>query len=154
MGGEVTGALHDPAQDPGRERDHAEHEIITSPDLPAPVGFAHAVVAAPGRTVHLGGQTAQAADGSIAGSTIVEQFDVAAGNLITALAAAGARPDDLVSLQVYVTDLASYRASMRELGGVWRAHFGRRYPAMAVLGVTGLFDPMALVELVGVAVIP
>ena len=62
--------------------------------------------------------------------------------------------DDLVSLQVFVTDLAAYRASMRELGSVWRAHFGRRYPAMAVLGVTELFDPKALVELVGVAVIP
>jgi enamine deaminase RidA (YjgF/YER057c/UK114 family) len=132
---------------------NAEHEIVTSPDLPAPVGYAHAVVAASGRTVHLGGQTAQAADGSIEGTTVVEQFDRAARNLITALAAAGGRPDDLVSLQVYVTDLAAYRASMRELGAVWRAHFGRRYPAMAVLGVTGLFDTDALVELVGVAVI-
>jgi enamine deaminase RidA (YjgF/YER057c/UK114 family) len=132
----------------------AEHEIITSPDLPTPAGYAHAVVAAPGRTVHLGGQTAQVADGSIAGTTIVEQFDLAARNVVTALAAAGGQPDDLVSLQVYVTDLAAYRASLRELGGVWRGHFGRRYPAMAVLGVAGLFDPKALVELVGVAVIP
>jgi enamine deaminase RidA (YjgF/YER057c/UK114 family) len=132
----------------------AEHEIITSPDLATPVGYAHAVVATAGRTVHLGGQTAQTADGSIAGATIVEQFDLAARNLVTALAAAGGQPDDLVSLHVFVTDLAAYRASMRELGGVWRAHFGRRYPAMAVLGVTGLFDPKALVELVGVAVIP
>ncbi len=131
-----------------------EHEIITSPDLPAPVGYAHAVVAVAGRTVHLGGQTAQTTDGSIAGATIVEQFDLAARNLVTALAAAGGQPDDLVSLQVFVTDLAAYRASMRDLGRVWRAHFGRRYPAMAVLGVTGLFDPAALVELVGVAVIP
>jgi enamine deaminase RidA (YjgF/YER057c/UK114 family) len=132
----------------------AEHEIITSPDLPAPVGYAHAVVAAAGRTVYLGGQTAQAADGSIAGATIVDQFDLAARNLVAALAAAGGKPDDLVSLQVFVTDLAAYRASMRALGSVWRARFGRRYPAMAVLGVTGLFDPKALVELVGVAVIP
>jgi enamine deaminase RidA (YjgF/YER057c/UK114 family) len=132
----------------------AEHEIITSPDLPAPAGYAHAVAAAPGRTVYLGGQTAQGADGSIAGSTVVEQFAIAATNLVTALTAAGGRPDDLVSLQIYVTDLAAYRASMRDLGGVWRAHFGRRYPAMAVLGVAGLFDPKALVELVGVAVIP
>jgi enamine deaminase RidA (YjgF/YER057c/UK114 family) len=141
---------HDSSPVPGG----AEHEIITSPVLPEPVGYAHAVVAAPGRTVHLGGQTAQAPDGTIAGTTIVEQFDLAAKNLVTALAAAGGHPNHLVSLQVYVTDLAAYRASMRELGGVWRAHFGRRYPAMAVLGVTGLFDPKALVELVGVAVIP
>ncbi|MFZ0130260.1 MAG: RidA family protein [Candidatus Dormiibacterota bacterium] len=129
------------------------HEIITAPDLPTPVGYAHAVVAAAGRTVHLGGQTAQAMDGAIFGSTIVEQFDLAARNLIAALHAAGGQPDDLVSLQIYVTDLAGYRASLAELGSVWRTHFGRRYPAMAVLGITELFDPAALVELVGVAVI-
>jgi enamine deaminase RidA (YjgF/YER057c/UK114 family) len=125
------------------------HEIVTSPDLPVPVGYAHAVIAAPGKTVHLGGQTAQAEDGTIFGATIVEQFDLAARNLV-----AGGKPDDVVSLQVYVTDLTAYRAAAQELGAVWRTHFGRRYPAMAVLGVTELFDPNALVELVGVAVIP
>jgi enamine deaminase RidA (YjgF/YER057c/UK114 family) len=130
------------------------HEIVTSPDLPVPVGYAHAVIAAPGKTVHLGGQTAQAEDGTIFGATIVEQFDLAARNLVAALHAAGGKPDDVVSLQVYVTDLTAYRAAAQELGAVWRTHFGRRYPAMAVLGVTELFDPNALVELVGVAVIP
>jgi enamine deaminase RidA (YjgF/YER057c/UK114 family) len=139
MGGAVS--------DPG-------HEIVTSPDLPVPVGYAHAVIATPGRTVHLGGQTAQAADGTIFGTTIVEQFDLAARNLVAALHAAGGKPNDIVSLQVFVTDLAEYRASAHELGSVWRTHFGRRYPAMAVVGVTELFDPSAMVELVGVAVVP
>jgi enamine deaminase RidA (YjgF/YER057c/UK114 family) len=130
-----------------------KHEIITAPGLAPPAGYAHAVVAAPGRTVHLGGQTAQAADGSIQGVTVVEQFDLAARNLIAALRAAGGEPDDLVAVQVFVTNLAAYRLSMQALGGVWRRHFGRRYPAMAVIGVTELFDPRALVELVGVAVL-
>jgi len=130
-----------------------KHEIVTAPALAAAAGYAHAVVAAPGRTVHLGGQTAQAPDGTIQGVTIVEQFDLAARNLVEALRAAGGEPDDLVSLQVFVTNLAAYRLSMRALGAVWRQHFGRRYPAMAVIGVTELFDPRALVELVGVAVI-
>jgi enamine deaminase RidA (YjgF/YER057c/UK114 family) len=133
---------------------HSEHEIVTARELPAPVGYAHAVIAAPGRTVHLGGQTAQASDGTIFGTTIVEQFDLAARNLVAALHAAGGQPDDLVSLQIFVTDVPAYRASLAELGSVWRTHFGRRYPAMAVLGVTELFDPDALVELLGVAVIP
>src|SRR5665213_2812031 len=92
----------------GRAMSHSEHEIVTSPDLPAPVGFAHAVIAAPGRTVHVGGQTAQAPDGTIFGTTIVEQFDLAARNLVAALQAAGGQPDDLVSLQVFVTDLGAY----------------------------------------------
>jgi len=35
-----------------------EHEVVTSPDLAPPVGYAHAVIAAAGRTAYLGGQTA------------------------------------------------------------------------------------------------
>jgi enamine deaminase RidA (YjgF/YER057c/UK114 family) len=130
------------------------HEIVTAPGLAEPVGFAHAVVAAPGRTVYLGGQTAQGRDGAIVGETIVEQFEVAAGNVVTALAAAGAKPDHLVSLIIYTTVVGEYRAALRELGPVWRDHFGRHYPAVALLGVAELFDRAAKIELVGTAVIP
>jgi enamine deaminase RidA (YjgF/YER057c/UK114 family) len=131
-----------------------EHRIVTAPGLAEPVGYAHAVVAAPGRTVYLGGQVAQGPDGVVRGDTVAEQFDLAAGNLLAALAAAGGRPDDLVSLLVFVTDLAEYRASLRELGEVWRRRFGSRYPAMALVGVGELFELDARVELVGVAVVP
>jgi enamine deaminase RidA (YjgF/YER057c/UK114 family) len=124
----------------------AEHRIVDVPGLPEPVGYAHAVVAAPGRTVYLGGQIGS-------GETVVEQFDAAAANLVAALRAAGGEPDDLVSLIVYTTDLDEYRASLSDLGEVWRHHFGRRYPAMALVGVSGLLAPHARVELMGVAVV-
>jgi enamine deaminase RidA (YjgF/YER057c/UK114 family) len=127
-------------------------ELINSGDLAPAVGFSHAARA--GNTVYLAGQTALAPDGSITGETIAEQFDVAAGNLVTALRAAGGSPDDLVSLQVFVTDVAEYRDALPALGRVWRRHFGRRYPAMGLFGVTELFDPPAKVELMGVAVLP
>jgi enamine deaminase RidA (YjgF/YER057c/UK114 family) len=125
----------------------AEHRIVTAPGLPEPVGFAHAVVAAPGRAVYLGGQTGT-------GETVAAQFEAAAESLLAALRAAGGKPDDLVYLVVYATDLDEYRASLGELGEVWRRHFGRRYPAMALVGVSALFDPEARVELMGVAVLP
>ena len=130
------------------------HRIVNAPELAPPVGFAHAVIAAPGRVIFLGGQVAQGPDGAIQGTTISEQFDVAAGNLVTALAAAGGRPKDLVSLQIFVTDLAAYPAARAELGAIYQRHLGRRYVASALLGVTGLLDPAAMVELVGIAVIP
>jgi enamine deaminase RidA (YjgF/YER057c/UK114 family) len=130
------------------------NEIVTAPELAPPVGYAHAVVGAPGgRTVHLGGQTALGADGAIVGETLAEQFDVAAGNVLSALRAAGGAPEDLVQMLLFVTDVAEYKASLRELGTVWRARFGRRYPALALLGVTELFDEAARVELVATAVI-
>jgi enamine deaminase RidA (YjgF/YER057c/UK114 family) len=119
--------------------------IVNPPDLPEPSGFSHAVVA--GRTVYLGGQIGT-------GSNVVEQFDGAARNILAALRAAGGGPDHLVSLVVYTTEIEEYRASTTELGEVWRRHFGRRYPAMALVGVAALFDPAARVELMGVAVIP
>jgi enamine deaminase RidA (YjgF/YER057c/UK114 family) len=130
------------------------HEIVTAPELAPPVGYAHAVLAARGRVLALGGQTALDAGGEIRGTTLVEQFDVAAGNVVAALRAAGGDPEHVVSLQIFVTDVEDYRAHLDELGAVWRQHFGRRYPATGLFGVTRLYDDEALVELMALAVIP
>ena len=130
------------------------HEVVTAPELAPPVGYAHAVVAAPGRVVHLGGQTALAPDGKIAGETLAEQFDVAAGNVVAALRAAGCTAEDMVSLQIYVTDVEEYRGALEELAPLWRRHFGRHYPAAGLFGVTRLFDVEAKIELMAVAVRP
>jgi enamine deaminase RidA (YjgF/YER057c/UK114 family) len=130
------------------------HEIFNPDTLSPPVGFAHAVAATPGRIVHVGGQAGHDPTGSLVGATVAEQFDRAAANVVEALAAAGARPEHLVSLHIYVTDLAAYRSSLGELATAYRSHFGRHYPAIALFGVTELFDPEAKVELVGAAVVP
>jgi enamine deaminase RidA (YjgF/YER057c/UK114 family) len=118
------------------------NEIINPPELGAPTGFSHAVRA--GATVYLAGQTGK-------GENLAEQFDDALSRLLTALRAAGGEPDDLVSLQVFVTDVPAYRGAVRELGQIWRRHCGRHYPAMGLFGVTELFEPEARVELMGVA---
>jgi enamine deaminase RidA (YjgF/YER057c/UK114 family) len=132
----------------------SEHEIVTAPELAPPVGYAHAVVAAPGRAVFLGGQTALDPDGNIAGATLAQQFDQAAGNVVAALRAAGCTADDLVSMQIFVTDVDEYRGALDELAPLWRKHFGRRYPAAGLFGITRLFDIDAKIELMGVAVKP
>jgi enamine deaminase RidA (YjgF/YER057c/UK114 family) len=84
----------------------------------------------------------------------VEQFDRAAANVVVALQAAGAAPEHLVSIQIFVTHLDEYRASLDELSSVYRRHFGKHYPAVSLFEVTGLFDPAAKVELVCIAVVP
>ena len=127
-------------------------ELVNSPELAAPIGFSHAVKTS-GDAVYLAGQTALDRQGKIVGTTMVEQFDQAAANLMTALKAAGGKPDDLVSLQIFVTSVGEYKEALGDLGATWRTHFGRRYPAMGLFGVTELFDPEAKVELMGVAVI-
>jgi enamine deaminase RidA (YjgF/YER057c/UK114 family) len=130
------------------------HELVNPPDMLRPVGFSHAVVAAPGRTVYLAGQTGHRPDGALEGPTLVEQFDRALANVAAALSAAGARPEHLVRVHIYVTDAADYRARLRLLGDAWKRHLGPHYPAAALFEVAGLFDPDARVELVGTAVVP
>lgn len=120
------------------------NRIVNADRLPEPKGFSHAVIA--GSTVYLAGQIGE-------GGTLIEQFDNAAANLITALEAAGGKPQDLVSLQVFVTHIPEYVDSLPGLGRVWRARFGHHYPAMGLFGVAGLFEPDAKVELMGVAVL-
>lgn len=129
------------------------HQFLNPEGLGPPVGFSHVVVPGQGRLVFLAGQTAHQADGKLKGSTLPDQFGAAAGNLVTALQAAGGRPEDLVWLQIFVTDVDAYTAALPEIGDAWRAAFGRHYPAMGLFGVTRLFDPACLVELMGVAVV-
>lgn len=120
------------------------HRIVNPPELGAPSGFSHAVVA--GTTVYLAGQIG-------IGASVVEQFDSALERLVVALRAAGGAPADLVALHVFVTDVPAYKDALSELGAVWRKHFGRHYPAMGLFGVTELFEPEAKLELMGVAVL-
>ncbi len=130
------------------------HEVLNPDSLSPPSGFSHAVSAAPGRLVFLGGQTAHGADGQLQARDLVGQFEAAAANVVTALAAAGAGPEHLVTLQIFVTDGGEYRSALDELGRAYRAHLGSHYPAIALLEVKGLFDPAAKVELLGTAVVP
>jgi enamine deaminase RidA (YjgF/YER057c/UK114 family) len=124
---------------------------INPAELPAPSGFSHAVRATDTIRVYLAGQTALDSDGRIAGQTVVEQFERALGNLLTALRAAGGEPSDLASLTIYLVDLDDYRAHAASIGAVWRRLVGRHYPAMAAVGVARLWDPEAMVEVQGVA---
>jgi enamine deaminase RidA (YjgF/YER057c/UK114 family) len=126
-------------------------ERINPPELGRPSGFSHAVVTDADRLVFLAGQTALDRDGRIVGDGIVEQFEQALGNLLTALAAAGGGPSDLVGMTVYIVDMDDYRAHAREIGAVWRRLAGTDYPAMAGIGVNRLWDAEALVEVQGVA---
>jgi enamine deaminase RidA (YjgF/YER057c/UK114 family) len=119
-----------------------------------PSGYSHAVVAAAGQTVYLAGQIGTGPDGVIHESGLVEQFDAAARNLVAALAAAGGRPEHIVSLQIFVTDANAYRELRRPIGEAYRRCFGDHYPAISLLEVRRLYEENALVEITGVAVIP
>ncbi len=128
-------------------------EHVNPAELAAPSGFSHATVAS-GRVVFLAGQTAMDRSGAIVGETVVEQFELALTNVLSALRAAGGEPSDLTSLTIYIVDMDDYRARAHDIGKVWRRLVGSTYPAMAGIGVARLWDREALVEIQGFAVLP
>ena len=128
-------------------------ERINPAELARPSGFSHAVSVPAGRMVFLAGQTGVDRDGNVADGGVVPQFERALTSLLTALGAAGGLPSDLVSLTIYLTDMADYQAHAREIGAVWRRLAGTEYPAMAAVGVTRLWLPELLVEIQGIAVV-
>src|ERR1700722_4465658 len=125
---------------------------VTPPALPAPSGYSHGPLA--GNPLYLGGQTALDADMKIVPGGIVEQFRQAFGNVLTTLREAGGGTGDLVSVTIYLTDIPDYQAHGKEIGRVWRELAGPVYPAMAGIGTTALWQPEAMIEILGVAVIP
>lgn len=127
------------------------HRLINPDSLAHASGFSHAVVA--GRLVHLAGQTALDATGTIVAGGIEEQFRQAFTNLLTALRAAGGSPTDLVEVAIYLTDVEDYQAHGRRIGAIWRELAGTWYPAMVGIGVTRLWQPDAMIEIAGVAVL-
>ncbi len=130
------------------------HQFLNPPDLLPGQGFSHVAVPAAGRLVFVAGQTAHDRDGRVRGATMAEQADAALGNLVTALAAAGARPEHVVEMQIYVTDVDAYRHALGAIGTAWRQHLGRHFPAISLLGIDALFDPAAMIEIVARAVVP
>jgi enamine deaminase RidA (YjgF/YER057c/UK114 family) len=125
---------------------------VNPPSLPAPSGYSHGTLS--GNTLHLGGQTALDEQLRIVPGGIVEQFRQAFGNVLATLRAAGGIPEDLVSITLFLTDIPDYQAHGKEIGKVWRELAGPVYPAMAGIGTTALWQPEAMIEILGVAVIP
>ncbi|WP_018349549.1 RidA family protein [Longispora albida] len=128
-------------------------ERINPAELAKPSGFSHAV-AAEGRYVFLAGQTALDAEGKIISGGVVEQFEQALGNLLTALRAAGGTPDQLAKVTIYIVDMEDYKANAAAIGQVWKRLAGRDYPAAAGIGISRLWDIEALVEIEAIAVVP
>ena len=91
--------------------------------------------------------------GILAGSQLAAQFQAALANVAAVVEEAGGRVADVGRLTIYVTDMEAYRGSLAEVGAAYRAVFGKHFPAMALVAVTELVDPRAVVEVEATAVI-
>jgi enamine deaminase RidA (YjgF/YER057c/UK114 family) len=74
-------------------------------------------------------------------------------NVVAALAAAGAQPDQITRLTWFITDRDLYRSQREPIGLVYREIMGRHFPAMSMVVVEALIEPAALVEIEATAVV-
>ena len=132
-----------------------DYQAILPEGWPRPRGFAHAVSSRGATTIRVSGQLARSGGAQVQPNlTLAEQWRLALGNLITVVRAAGGDIPNIVLLRAYVTDMAEFNAGGAMVGEAWAATLGRHYPAMTLVGVTGLVDPNARVEIEAEAVLP
>src|SRR5688572_4963643 len=94
------------------------------------------------------------ATGEFETDDFVGQVDQALRNVVQVLREGGAEPEHVVRMTWYLTDRDAYLNSARSLGRMYRAAFGRHFPAMSVVVVAGLVEARALVEIEATAVVP
>ncbi len=121
----------------------------------APKGYENGVLVAPGRSLlFIAGQIAWDAEQRlVGGADFSAQFRQALSNVLDVVRTAGGTGQDLVALTIYVTDKRQYMDATRQLGAAWRELIGATWPSMALVEVSGLLEPGALVEIQGIAAI-
>jgi enamine deaminase RidA (YjgF/YER057c/UK114 family) len=123
-------------------------ELVILPG-PPPKGYADARIGH-GRVLHIAGQVGWK-DGRFEAKDLVGQFGQALDNVLAVLTAAHGHVGDVAEMTIYVTDIAAYRNARKELGPVWRQRLGSHFPAMALVAVSALVEPEAVVEIQAVA---
>jgi enamine deaminase RidA (YjgF/YER057c/UK114 family) len=119
---------------------------------PAPRGYSNGMMGR-GQVVLVGGQIGWDGEGRFPAG-LVAQTRQALLNILAVLKAAGGGPEHIGRLTWYVVDMAEYRASLKELGPVYREVMGRHFPAMALVQVVALVEAEARVEIEATAIIP
>jgi len=124
-----------------------EIERLLLDNLPAPVShYCHVVRA--GDRVWVSGMVGIRKDGSIP-EDVVDQFQVAMDWLDCALRAAGGRPEHIVKVQVFLTDIND-RAKINPLR---QDYFGKHRPASTLVEVSALITPQLKVEIEAEAIL-
>ena len=131
----------------------SELEILQPPGWRAPRGYSNGI-AARGLQVYVGGQIGWDALGRFASDRLADQVRQALENIVAVLSVARAEPRHLVRLTWYVTSRDEYLREAKAIGEAYRAVIGRHFPAMTVVQVDALVEPLAKVEIEATAVVP
>lgn len=119
--------------------------------IAAPETYSHVVVARGTKLVFVSGQVAEDRGELVGPGDMALQARQAFDNLGRALAAAGARPDQVTKLGIFVAGFRREHLDMIEQGRV--ALFGTHKPADTLVGVATLTRPEYMIEVDAIAVI-
>ena len=132
---------------------NARVQFVQPEGFARPKGYSNGVVAR-GRVLFVAGQIGWDEHDKMVPGGFLPQFARALDNVLAVVKAAGGAAEDIVEMTIYVTDLDAYRQGARELGPIWKARLGRHFPAMALVGVAGLVEREAMVEIQARASLP
>ena len=128
-------------------------KALLPPGWPRPKGYANGISAS-GRLIATAGVVGWNEREEFETDDLAGQFRQVLLNTLAILAEDGAGPEHIVRMTWYVTDIEAYRNSLAGIGAAYRELIGRNFPAMAVVGVTALVEPMAKIEIETLAVVP
>jgi enamine deaminase RidA (YjgF/YER057c/UK114 family) len=127
-------------------------ELINPEGLPTPPTYTHVVIATGSRMVFVAGQEPQDERGNLVGpGDLAVQARQVFGNVGRALAAAGARPEQVTKITIFVVDYRREHLPAIEAGR--QALLGDHKPADTLVGVEALSHPDYLIEVEAIAVI-
>jgi enamine deaminase RidA (YjgF/YER057c/UK114 family) len=128
-------------------------ELINPAGLPTPTTYTHVVIATGSRLVFIAGQEPEDEHGKLIGlGDLAHQAHQVFSNVGRALAAAGARPDQVTKITIFVVDYRREHLPVIEAGRL--ALFGDHKPADTLVGVEALSPhPDYLIEVEAIAVI-
>lgn len=127
-------------------------ERINPEDLPTPLSYTHVIVATGSRLVFVAGQEPEDEQGNLVGpGDLAAQARQVFANLGRALAAGGARPDQVAKITIFVVSYRPGYLPAIEDGRV--ALFGDHKPADTLVGVEALSRPEYLIEVEAIAII-
>lgn len=127
-------------------------KLINPPTLHTPRSYSHVASATGGRLVFVAGQAADDAQGTLVGpGDLAAQARQAFENLGRALAAAGARPDQVARITIFVVGHRPEYLPVIEAARV--AVFGDHRPTDTLVGIETLAEPGYLIEVDAIAVV-
>ncbi len=128
------------------------NRYLQPPGWPKPKGYSNGIKAR-GEFVFVGGMVGWDANEKFPDS-FVDQARQALQNIADVLAEGGAKPEHVTRMTWYVRDMDEYLAVRKELAGPYREIMGSHFPAMALVEVRRLVEPLARLEIEATAVVP